>query len=207
MSAKNVLRLVLCGAVVVAAGCRKTNDVDKGAFKSAINDYFTAHQDCVWASPIKFPAQADASKENETKGFDALVDAGLLVRSSAEKKRFLIGSKQVTNYDLSDKGHSSWTAEQTEPGYGNFCYGHREVTNIDGFGPTEEGSTARYTVNFHYDVANVAGWASTTEMKSAFPALAADLSGQQTATATLVKNSNGWQVSGMPSTGTVPLPQ
>ena len=207
MNAKSVLGLALCGAVILAAGCRKSNDVDKSAFKSAINDYFSTHQDCVWSSPVKFPAQADASKDSQTKGFDALVDAGLLVRSSAEKKRFLIGSKQVTNYDLSDKGHSTWTAEQTEPGYGNFCYGHREVTNIDSFGLTEEGNSDRYTVNFHYDVANVAGWASTTEMKSAFPALAADLSGQQSATATVSRGSNGWQVTGMPSSGTVALPQ
>jgi hypothetical protein len=34
-------------------------------------------------------------------------------------------------------------------------------------------------------------------MKTAFPSLAADTSGQQTATATLVKSDKGWQVSGV----------
>jgi hypothetical protein len=193
--------------LVLAAGCHRSNDVDKGAFKSALNDYFSSQQRCVWPSPMKFPAQADTSNEDQTKGFDALVDAGMLTRTSAEKKRFLIGSKQVNDYDLSDKGRLTWTAEQTEPGYGNFCYGHREVTTIDSFAPTDEGSTTQYTVNFHYDMANVSGWATTTEMKSAFPNLAADVSGQQAATATLTKKSNGWQVTGMPSMATVALPQ
>jgi len=207
MKVKSVLGLVLCGAAIGAVGCRKTNDVDKGAFKSALNDYFSAQQRCVWSSPVKFPAQADTSKEDQTKGFDALVDAGMLTRTSAEKKRFLVGSKQVNNYDLSDKGHSTWRAEQTEPGYGTCCYGHREVTTVDSFGATDSGSTASYTVNFHYDVAGVSGWASSTEMKSAFPVIDADLSGQQTGTATLTKTSSGWQVTGMPSTGTAALPQ
>jgi hypothetical protein len=191
----------------MAAGCHRSNDVDKGAFKSALNDYFSAQQRCVWSTAMKFPAQADTSKEDQTKGFDALVDAGMLTRTSAEKKRFLIGSKQVNDYDLSPKGRSTWTADQTEPGYGNFCYGHREVTTIDSFAPSVNGSITQYTVNFHSDVANVSGWANTTEMKSAFPALAADVSGQQAATATLTKTSNGWQVTGMPSMDTVALPQ
>ena len=194
MQAKRVMGLAVCGAVLIAAGCRKTNMVDKSTFKSAINDHYNATQECVWSSPVKFPAQADTSNEDQTKGFDALTDAGLLVRSSAEKKRFLIGSKQVNNYDLSDKGRSSWTADQTQPGYGNFCFGHREVTTVDSFTPVDNPDATRYSVTYHYDVASVPDWANSTEMKTAFPKVATDTSGQQTATATLMKTSNGWQV-------------
>ena len=203
----NVVILTLCGAMMIAAGCRKTNMVDKMAFKSAINNYWSARNECVWPDPIKFPAQADTSKENQTKGFDALTDAGLLVRQSAEKKRFLIGSKQVNDYDLSDKGRSTWTVDQTQPGYGNFCFGHREVSTIDSFSPPDNPDATQFSVMFHYDVANVPAWASTTEMKTAFPQLAADTSGQQTDTATLVKSNQGWQVTGVQPTGAVPLPQ
>ena len=153
------------------------------------------------------PAQADSSKDNQTKGFDALTDAGLLVRSSAEKKRFLVGSKQVNNYDLSDKGRSAWTADQTQPGYGNFCFGHREVTTIDSFSPADNPDATQFSVAYHYDVASVPDWASTTEMKTAFPQLAADTSGQQAATATLVKSSQGWQVTGVQPASSIPLPQ
>jgi hypothetical protein len=202
-----VVVLTLCGALMIAAGCRKTNMVDKMAFKSAINNYWSARNECLWPDPIKFPAQADTSKENQTKGFDALTDAGLLVRQSAEKKRFLIGSKQVNDYDLSSQGRSAWTADQTQPGYGNFCFGHREVTTIDSFMPADNPDSTQFSVTFHYDVASIPSWASTTEMKTAFPQLAADTSGQQMSTATLVKSDQGWQVTGIQPSPGVPLPQ
>src|SRR3984885_2766653 len=178
MQAKRVLGLAVCGAMILAAGCRKTNIVDKSAFKSAINDYYSPRQECVWSSPVKFPAQADTNNEDQTKGFDALTDAGLLTRTPAEKKRFLIGSKQVNDYDLSDKGRSTWTADPSEPGYGNFCFGHREVTSIDNFTPPDSDAT-QYTVNYHDAVTSVPDWAGTAEMKTAFPKVADATSGQQ----------------------------
>ena len=87
----NVVILTLCGAMMIVAGCRKTNMVDKMAFKSAINNYWSARNECVWPDPIKFPAQADTSKENQTKGYDALTDAGVsawnIVQISGENNR------------------------------------------------------------------------------------------------------------------------
>lgn len=200
MQTKRIMGLAICGAMLIAAGCRKTNTVDKSAFKSAINDYYSARQECVWPDAVKFPAQADTSNDNQTKGFDALTDAGLLTRASAEKKRFLIGSKQVNNYDLSDKGRSTWTADQTQPGYGNFCIGHREVSTIDSFTPADNPDATQYTVLYHYDVAGVPDWAKSTEMQTAFPKIAADMSGQQSATANVVKSTNGWQVASVQPT-------
>jgi hypothetical protein len=194
MKAISLLGLAVCGTMLVAAGCRKTNFVDKMAFKSAINNYYSSRRDCVWSSAVKFPVQADTSNYEQTKGYDALTDAGFLVRRAAEKKRFLIGSKQVNDYDLSDKGRSNWTPDQTQPGFGNFCFGHREVTTIDGFTPADVSDATQYSVSYHYDVASVAGWASTVEMKTAFPKVAVDTSGQQTAVANLVKSDSGWQV-------------
>jgi hypothetical protein len=205
MQTRHMLSLAISAAVIYAAGCH-SNTVDKLAFKSAINSYLGAHQECVWSDPIKFPAQADTSNDMQTKGYDALTDAGLLVRTSAEKKRFLIGSKQVNNYDLSDKGRSTWTADPSQPGYGNFCFGHREVTTIDSFTPPNTSDATQYTVNYRYDVASVPAWASTAEMKTAFSKLATDTSGQQAATASLVKSSDGWQVAGPPNSRPV-LPQ
>ena len=191
----------VCGAMVMAAGC-KTNAVDKGAFKSAINDYYSARQDCLWSSPMKFPAQADTSNEDQTKGFDALTDAGMLTRAAAEKKRFLIGSKEVNNYDLSDKGRATWTADPSQPGYGNFCFGHREVMSVDTFTPSADANATQYSVTYHYAVNGLPAWASTAEMKTGFPKLATDTSGQQTATATLVKSDKGWQVTSVQPAGT-----
>ena len=194
MKAVSLLSLAVCGAMLVAVGCRKTNFVDKMAFKSAVDNYYKGRPDCVWSSAVKFPVQADTSNFEQTKGYDALTDAGFLVRKATEKKRFLIGSKQVNDYDVSDKGRSNWTPDQTQPGYANFCFGHREVTTIDGFTPADVPDATQYSVSYHYDVASVPGWASTVEMKTAFPKLATDTSGQQTAVANLVKSNDGWQV-------------
>ena len=192
----HVSKSVVVGIALVlglGAGCKK-NEVDKGAFKSALNDYLKAQQECLWALPQKFPAQADTSNDEQTRGYDALVDAALLTRSSAEKKRFLIGSKQVNDYDLSDKGRSTWTADQTQPGYGNFCFGHAEVVSVDSYSPADPDSP-QFTVNYRYGVTSLPDWATTTEMKTAYPKIVRESSGADTASATLTKSNNGWQVS------------
>lgn len=198
MSAKRIVCLVSL-ALMASAGCRK-NAVDPSAFKSAINTYYSATPLCVWSASVKFPAQADTKNEDQTQGFDALTDAGLLTRTPEEKKRFLIGSKQVNDYDLSDKGRSTWTADQTQPGYGNFCFGHWQVTSIDNYTPPDPDAT-QYTVNYHDAATGLPDWASSTEMKTAFPKIANATSGQNTATATLVKSSSGWQVTNVTPAG------
>ena len=131
--------MAMGGVILMAAGCH-TNTVDKDAFKSAINSYYSGKQECVWSAPVKFPAQADTSNDEQTKGFDALTDAGLLTRKTAENSRFLIGSKHVNDYDVSDKGRSTWTPDATQPGYGNFCFGHLEVSTVDTFSPPDADS-------------------------------------------------------------------
>jgi hypothetical protein len=190
-----LLPAALCCVILTAAGCNKSKP-DTANFKSAINSYYSAHPSCVWSSPVKFPAQADTSNDLQTKGFDALTDAGLLTRSSQEKKRFIIGSKQVNNYDVSDKGRTVWTADQSQPGYGNFCYGHREVSSIDNvtMGTNSSGANTA-TVNYHYDLTGVPDWAKTQETQTAFPNVQADLATPKAATTTLIQTQDTWQVS------------
>ena len=182
-------RITICLAVAVAAfaaGCH-TNMVDKGAFKSALNNYYNGRQACLWGHAIKFPAQADTSNDEQTKGFDALTDAGLLTRTPGEKSRFLIGSKQVNNYDLSDKGRSDWTPDQTQPGYGNFCFGAPEVSSIDSYSPSDNSNATQYTVAYHFQV-KMPDWAKTNEMQTAFPRATGAINGAA-ATATLDKTT------------------
>ena len=192
MRATRILFLVMGWVLVFAAGCKK-NAVDTLAFKSALNSYYAAQQNCLFTTTIKFPVQADTAKDEETRGYDALTDVGLLTRKAEEKKRFLIGSKQVNDYDISDQGRRSWTPDPSQPGYGNFCYAHPEVMAIDSSTPSDE-SGARYNVTYHYHAANPPDWANSPELKTAFPKLAAETSGQQVATATLLKTESGWQV-------------
>jgi hypothetical protein len=165
--------------------------VDKGAFKNAIDNYLVAQNVCLFTTTVKFPVQADTNNDEQTKGFDALTDAGLLARTPEEKKRFLIGSKQVNDYDLTPRGRTVWTPEQTQPGYGNFCFGSPRVTSVDNYNAVNStGNT--YSVSYQYAV-NLPDWAKTEEMKTAFPSV--DLwSAPRTARADLAKGETGWSV-------------
>jgi hypothetical protein len=192
----------LCGTLIaLATGCNKKADNTLN-FTSAINSYYSAHPACLWSDPVKFPVQADTSNNTKTSNYDALVDQGLLVRTTAEKKVLIIASKQVNNYDLSDKGRAAWTADTTQPGYGNFCYGHRKVSSIDSSTPTTSDPGATTQVSYHYNIPDVAAWATAPETQNAYPQLQTNLAAPQNAQATLTNTSNGWQVSSARSTNT-----
>jgi hypothetical protein len=192
MRERIVLALVLTGLFACATGCKK--QVDHAEFISAINKSFVGRHECVWLESVKLPAQVDPSKDERIRAFEALTDAGLLLRGSEEKKRFLVGSKQVNVYDLSDKGHSSWTPEANQPGYGNFCFGHFNATAIVNADPNDSANPTQYTVNYRYEVEGIPEWVRTPESMRAFPKLAADTS-IQSASATLFKGTNGgWAV-------------
>jgi hypothetical protein len=194
---------VITSTVLFIAGCH-SKVVDKHEFSSALDNYYASQQSCLWSSSIKFPVQADTDNDAKTRHFDALTDAGLLRRIPAEKKRFLIGSKDVNNYDLSDQGRSDWTADPSQPGYGNFCFGHPKVNSIDSFTPNT-GGAAQYSVDYHVAV-SLPSWANNAEIQTAFPTVAA-LGAGQPATATLTKTPSGWQVGNVSPASGVVLPQ
>jgi len=199
LQTRNTLRTaaISAAALLVLAGCNKKADNTMN-YTSAINSYYSAHPACLFAQPQQFPTQKTTSDTSATAPFDALVDQGLLVRTTAEKKVMIVASKQVTNYDLSSQGRSDWTADTTQPGFGNFCYGHRKVTAIDSSTPTTSDPGATTQVTYHYAVDGAPSWASAAETKTAFPNVATDLSGPQAASATLTDTANGWQVTTAP---------
>ena len=178
--------------IAFSAGCNKQANSDMN-YKSAINDHFKATPVCIWSQSKKLPAQETTSDDAKTEGYDALTQAGLLTRTTAEKKVLIIASKQVNNYDLSDAGRSTWTPDPNQPGYGNFCYGHREVTSIDNstVGTNAAGAKTA-TIAYHYKIADVPGWANSDQVKTAFPSVGAAQNGVSTATATLVTNGDQW---------------
>jgi hypothetical protein len=198
MTLKQTISLASCAVMLVAAGCKKTAD-NSINYKSAINTWYSSRPACLWADSIKFPVQADTSNVSKTSGYDALVDQGLLTRSTAEKKVFIIASKQVTNYDLSDKGRSAWTPDQQQPGFGNFCYGKPSVQSIDSSTPTTDQPGATTTVNYHYEISGAPGWATAAETQNAFPGIKTALAGPMPAIATLTNTTSGWAVSSGPA--------
>lgn len=189
---------VVCAAagLLLAAGCKKTAD-NTSNYKSALDSYYAANTSCLWTNSQKFPVQVGASDDSKNAPFAALVDQGLLMRTTSEKK-IIIVSRQEVNYDLTDKGRSAWTADTTQPGYGNFCYGHRTVSSIDSSTPNSGEPGATTVVNYHYGFTSAPDWAKAAETQNAFPRLQADLAGGA-ANATLVDTNNGWQVQTPPA--------
>jgi hypothetical protein len=191
MRKRIVLAIALTGLFACANGCKK--QVDQAGFKSAINKYYDGRHVCVWPEPIKLPVQADPTKDEKARDYDALTDAGLLNREFVEQKKTL-GSIQINKYGLSDKGHAAWVPDPNQPGFGNFCFGHFNVTAIDKATPNDPSNPTQYTVNYHYEVEGIPDWVSTPESMRTFRKIAADTS-IQSATAVLVKGTNGgWAV-------------
>jgi hypothetical protein len=187
---------ILLGATLaLTTACNKSAPTTPN-YADAINGYYQAHPACLWTDEKKFPVQSDPD-DAKTEHYDALTDAGLLTRTTSEKK-IIIVSKRENNYDLSEQGRGAWAADPNQPGYGNFCYGHRKVASVDANSPTSDQAGATVTVNYHYTLTGVPGWASAQETQTAFPQLQA-VSTPQPATATLTNTSNGWQVSGAAS--------
>jgi hypothetical protein len=188
-----ICTFVLALLTLVSVACNKgaNNDLN---YKTAINDHFKAFPTCIWSQSKKFPVQAATSDDAKTEGYDALTQEGLLNRTTAEKKVLIIASKQVNNYDLSEKGRTSWTPDSSQPGYGNFCYGNREVTSIDNSTLGTNGTGAKtVTVTYHYKVGNVAPWANSQEMRTAYPSIATALDSNPPDTAMLVATGDHWE--------------
>jgi hypothetical protein len=186
------LVIVLSGLFACANGCRK--QVDKAPFISAINKSYDGQHVCVWPEPTKLPVQADPTKDEKTRGYDALTDAGLLIREYVEMKQPRASSIQINKYNLSDKGHSSWTPDPDHPDSGNFCFGHFNVTAIDKATPNDPSNPTQYNVNYQYEIEGIPGWARTPESMRAFPKIAADTSIQPAAAALVKSIDGGWAV-------------
>ena len=180
-------------ALALTTGCNNGSNTDF-SYKAAINDNFKAFPVCIWTQPKKFPVQAATADDAKTEGYDALTQEGLLTRTTAEKKVFIVASKQVNNYDLSDKGRTTWTPDSSQPGYGNFCYGNREVTSIDSSSLGTNGAGAKtVSLTYHYQIANVASWANSQEIKTAYPSVSEKLNSNPSDQATLVMTGDHWE--------------
>ena len=190
--------MLACGSILVVVGCKKTED-SKPNFTNAINNYYLTRPACLWSAPKQFPMQVDTKDNPDTAQYDALFDQGLLTRTTAEKKKLVVLSKQVTNYDLSANGRSAWIADTQQPGYGNFCYGHWQVSSIDSNTPTTDKPGATTTVSYHVTVSGAPAWASAAETQNAYPDLKSNMAGPVAAVATLTDFDKGWAVTAGPA--------
>jgi hypothetical protein len=204
----NARALSTCAALlavaILPAGCKKDSPANpsNSDYANAINAYWSVHPTCLWPDSVKMPTQQDTNKDDRTAAYDALTDLGYLQRMQAEKKVFIFGSKQVSNYDLTPQGRTVWVPDTQQPGYGNFCYGHRSVTSVDAVNPVTSSSSdvpVSATVSYHYEIKDAATWAKNAEIQTAFPSASTAIAGPQPDTAKLTKTSAGWQMIAPPS--------
>jgi hypothetical protein len=187
---------MLLAAVALTAACNRKAPTAPN-YEKVIDAYYETHPACLWNAAKQFPVQSSPN-DAKTKDYDALVDVGLLTRTASEKKIVII-SKRENNYDISEQGRAAWTADPSQPGFGNFCYGHRKVASIDTTPPASDQPGSRVTVIFHYTVSGVPAWASAPETQTAFP-LTQAVSTPQPSIANLINTTNGWQIAGTDNT-------
>jgi hypothetical protein len=198
MNVKIVAIALVCGSVLTFAGCKKPAD-NTPSFQTAINDYYLTRPACLWHSSKQFPVQVETKDNSKTAQYDALFDQGLLIRTTVQKQKLIVLSEQVTNYDFSANGRSAWTADTQQPGFGNFCYGHWDVSSMDSNTPTTDEPGATTTVNYHVTLSGAPGWAAAAETQNAFPQVRENMAGPVAAVATLTNFENGWAITTAPA--------
>jgi hypothetical protein len=167
---------------LMLTGCSGFKKASAKNFTGALNTYYSNHDDCLFASSLRFPYEASTTgteKDPNMKGLDALEAAGLL--KSLEDRDIHVKRYELTTY-----------GKRVPP---RFCYGHRVVTSIDGFTPPAvvDGQQTSQ-VNYHYKMMDVPGWADSDSVRKAFPAFAKATAADAQDHATLVLAQSGWHV-------------
>ena len=167
--------MMLAGVLLLAA-CNSKTDANAENFSAALNDYFSAHSDCLFKDGTRFPYEtSDKARERQ---MDALVKMHMLTVEVEQ-------SIHVARYAVTDTGAKVAPA---------FCYGHR-VTTVDGFTPVATANGfPETTVSYHYKMEDVPVWAKSAEVQAAFPEMARATGGGGEAKTVLARSAVGWSV-------------
>jgi hypothetical protein len=185
--------LIAFSLCLLSSGCQLAPPPEDSAqYSATLNHYYEGRPLCLWADTVKFPAEDISPSEIEERGFNALVDADLLVRRPARK-----GAPEGSfTYDLSAEGRAAISPDIFNQGAGNFCYGRRKVVSVDA---AREKTTTTELVEFRYGLPAPAPWAMEYSLQSAFPQIASELAGSHRAQALLLDTTEGWEVTGEPA--------
>jgi hypothetical protein len=203
MRAINIRRPVLAAvtfaaALVVLAGCNTAAPPasDRAGYLQSVNRYYQGQPMCLWPDSVKFPVEDASPAEIDERGFNALADAGLLIRTRSGRGGGHNAARGSASFDLSPEGRAAFNPDVLDHGAGNFCYGRRKVVSIDS---ARDNSTTTALVDYHYTVAEPASWARENIIQSAFPQIVSELASQHQAEVTLLDTTEGWEVSGSPA--------
>ena len=176
-------------SLLMLAGCSTApKPEERAGYVQSLNKYFEGRPMCLWPEPVKFPANVTAGQADD-RGFDALVDAGLLTRRRSGGDSYM--------FELTQQGRSALDPDPLNKGAGNFCYGRRKIVSIDN---ARQNSRTTELVEFRYAVQQPAAWVKQTAIGRAFPQVMSELTTQHKAHATLLNTTDGWQVKDQPAT-------
>ncbi len=163
--------------ITLVSGCNSGKSAPTPAnYTLAINNHFLDHADCLFPD-IRFPYET--TDPEKTQQMDSLAKAHLLDKSVET-------SIHVSRYTVTSTG------ARFAP---HFCYGHREVTSIDGSTPlTVSEGFKETTVTYSYTMKEVPVWALSQDVQAAFPDMARATTSQITAKAILAQSPVGWQI-------------
>ncbi len=175
--AATALSLLAIAALVISSGCNSETSPTPENFTKALNTYFLEHPDCLLVD-MRFPYET--SDPAKTKQLNTLVKSQLLdvsVETAIHASRYTV-TAAGTRYAP------------------RFCFGHREITSIDGSTPPVVANGFKQSqVTYHYTMQDTPVWAKSADVLAAFPTLALATSGQATGKATLSQTIAGWEVS------------
>lgn len=178
--------MVAATGTVLAAGCGSARTANKENLAWALNNDYSANQDCLFTKPMPFPYEVALNDKllGETRHkLDALANAGLL-----ERDQTIQNGETVSRYMLTAAGAST-------EGKGRFCYGKRKVTSIEKFTPPVDHDGMSVTkVEYHFVMKNPPSWAKQEPVIEAFPSVAKSMSPEPVDEATLALTQNGWEV-------------
>lgn len=172
-----LMACMLVALPLLAVGCNTKTAATPENFIAGLNAHFMDHPDCLFPESPRFPYET--SDPVKTKQMNTLV-ASLLLTVAEEH------SIHVSRYTLTDVG------ARVAP---RFCYGHRYITGIESSTtPTMINGFPETQIIYRYSMAEVPVWAKSTDVKTAFPVMAHNISGTATDKATLAGTQVGWQV-------------
>ena len=175
--------------LLLVTGCSNTPPPQlKADYAATLNRYYEGRPLCLWTDSVKFPVENATPEEIHARGFDALVDSGLLMRRPAAKRGDF-------TYELSAKGRAEFEKDVLNKGAGNFCYGRWKVTSIDS---AKHDTPATELVSYEYAVPEPAPWAHEPAIQRAFPQVADQLARPHKTQVQLLNTTDGWQVAGTP---------
>ncbi len=187
------IHIITMGSVVFAlAACGNARDANKRNFSQAIQASLdTQNGLCagVPAEKLPFTLTSEYRPDRRNEQADALVDAGLLTKRETEVKA-LFGEKMVaaTEYQITDSGKKYHVADA-----GAFCTGKLAIVEVGNFTEPSEMMGVKMTqANYRYKVKDVADWAKSEKLRTAYPDFASKTRDEVQDQATLILTNDGW---------------